>query len=140
MSFPRDITEEQIFSNKGLRPTANRILVLRAIRTHHHPVSLGCLEENLPTLDKASIFRALRDMAEADVLHTIDDGTGSLKYEECSSLSGCHPEENHIHFTCERCGETICLEDVSVPRVKLPEEYEVHHLTYLVKGICPKCR
>lgn len=41
---------------KGVRPTANRILVLRALRESAHPMSLADLENHLETLDKSSIF------------------------------------------------------------------------------------
>ena len=40
---------------KGVRPTANRILVLR-LRESAYPMSLADLENHLETLDKSSIF------------------------------------------------------------------------------------
>lgn len=135
----QSVSEEDYLQHKGLRPTANRILVLRAVRSAGRPVNLAAIEEMVGTLDRASIFRALRDMAEHDVLHTIDDGSGSVKYEPCHGLEECDAAQGHVHFTCGRCGQTRCLEEIRIPLVNFPDGYEVHHINYMAKGICPSC-
>ena len=43
----------------GIRPTANRMLVIQALEDAPHPLSLAELEDRLVTLDKSSIFRVL---------------------------------------------------------------------------------
>ena len=43
----------------GIRPTANRILVVRALLAADRPMSLTELEHKILTLDKSGIFRAL---------------------------------------------------------------------------------
>lgn len=48
-----------ILEKKGVKPTANRILVLRALLAAARPVSLPELEELLERMDKSSIFRVL---------------------------------------------------------------------------------
>ena len=50
---------ETYFEQKGVRPTANRVLVLRALRAEEHPVTLTDLELTLSPMDKSSIFRVL---------------------------------------------------------------------------------
>ena len=50
---------EDILAAHGVRPTANRILVVRALQQASAPMSLTQLEERLESLDKSSIFRAL---------------------------------------------------------------------------------
>ncbi len=44
---------------KGVKPTANRILVLKELNNVDGPVSLSVLENRLLTMDKSSIFRVL---------------------------------------------------------------------------------
>lgn len=44
---------------KGIKPTANRILVLKTLASEHHPQSLSNLEHKMLTMDKSSIFRVL---------------------------------------------------------------------------------
>ena len=131
---------EQFLSEKGVKPTANRILVVRELMQVSHPVSLADLEALLHfSMDKASIFRVLELFAEKDIVHVIEDGSRSLKYELCPGSSHHTPDDQHVHFYCERCKETYCFEDVSVPLVNIPEGFSPHAINYMIKGICPKC-
>jgi hypothetical protein len=75
----------------------------------------------------------------------IDDGSGMQKYCLCNCTHdnehGCHYQhQGHVHLTCIKCHETICLEDVPIPSVPIPEGYVVHESEYVIKGICPKCQ
>ena len=51
-------TEERLEA-KGIRPTANRILVLKALGEAGHPMSLTDLETQIESMDKSSVFRTL---------------------------------------------------------------------------------
>ena len=68
---------------KGIKPTANRILVLKTLASEHHPQSLSSLEHKMLTMDKSSIFRVLTLFLEHDVVHAFEDGRGILNYELC---------------------------------------------------------
>lgn len=126
--------------NKGVQPTAARILVINTLEGLKHPVSLSELEDILDTVDKSTIFRALVTMVEHHAVHAFEDGSGSTKYEICRSESGHCPMENrHIHFFCEKCRKTFCIENVKTPVVELPEGYEVSAINYTAKGLCPEC-
>ena len=130
--------ETEVLNQHGIRPTAVRILVYRAVCHRSEAFSLADVEEWLPEMDRSSIFRALRLFTEHDILHQIDDGSGIEKYCVCRCESSHHL--NHVHFACTRCGRTYCLEDHTIPLVTLPERFETHEVEYIVKGHCPKCR
>lgn len=131
---------EDILTRKEVKPTSNRILVMRELIKASHPVSLADLEISLGfSMDKASIFRVLELFSEKDIIHVIEDGSRSLKYELCHSGTHHTISDQHVHFYCERCKETYCLEDVSVPLVNIPEGFSPHAINYMIKGICPKC-
>ena len=130
--------ETEVLNQHGIRPTAVRILVYRAVCHRSEAFSLADVEEWLPEMDRSSIFRALRLFTEHDILHQIDDGSGIEKYCVCRCESSHHL--NHVHFACTRCGRTYCLEDHTIPLVTLPEGFETHEVEYIVKGYCPKCR
>ncbi|MDO4217294.1 MAG: transcriptional repressor [Bacteroidales bacterium] len=136
MNHPFD---ENLLTNRGVKPTANRLLVLRSLAESHHPVSLLDLEEQLPTMDRSSIFRVLTTFRDHDVVHAIEDGSGSIKYELCCSEHQHSPGDMHVHFYCEHCQQTFCLEEIQVPMVKLPEGFDTHIINYMVKGLCPHC-
>ena len=131
---------EDILTRKEVKPTSNRILVMRELIKASHPVSLADLEISLGfSMDKARIFRVLELFSEKDIIHVIEDGSRSLKYELCHSGTHHTIADQHVHFYCERCKETYCFEDVSVPLVNIPEGFSPHTINYMIKGICPKC-
>ncbi len=130
---------EEILEKKGVKPTANRIIVMRALMAEKHPVSLSQLEESITTMDKSSIFRALNLFFEKDIVHCLEDGSGSVKYELCHSDGDCSVSDMHVHFYCERCHELVCFEEIPIPEVPLPSDYSTHSINYMIKGLCPRC-
>lgn len=128
-----------LLTKKGIRPTPNRVLILKELMRAKSPVSLADLETALCTIDKASIFRVLELFAEKDAVHIINDGSRSLKYEVCPSNHHSIADQ-HVHFYCEQCGTTYCLEDIPVPSIHTPDTFLVKSVNYMLKGICPKCR
>lgn len=124
---------------RGIKPTANRILVCGALMRARHPISMADLEESILTLDKSTIFRSLTLFLSHDLVHAIEDGSGSLKYELCHGEHHHTPHDQHIHFHCTCCNRTYCLNDVPVPSVSLPDGFLIHDVNYIVKGICQQC-
>lgn len=131
---------ENILTDRGIKPTANRILVMKELMKASNPVNLADLEVLLEfSMDKASIFRVLELFTEKDVVHVIEDGSRSLKYELCQGDTHHTIADQHIHFYCEHCKETYCIPCIKVPVVELPEGFQTHAINYVIKGICPKC-
>lgn len=131
---------EQLLNGKGVKPTSNRILVVRELMKASRPISLADLESSLGfSVDKASIFRTLELFAEKEVVHVIEDGSRSLKYELCGGTKSHSMEDQHVHFYCEKCKETYCFRTLNVPLVDVPQGFERHSVNYMIKGICPKC-
>lgn len=133
----KDATD--ILARKHVKPTPNRILVLDALLKADHPVSMAELDEIIETMDRSSIFRVLTLFGQHDVIHTIEDGSGSLKYEVCTSEDHCSVADMHVHFYCESCHETTCFEDIHIPPITLPDGFHTHAVNYMVKGLCPTC-
>lgn len=131
---------EEILRQHEIRPTAVRILLLETMVRFENTFSLADLETEADTLDKSSIFRTLALFAQHHLLHVIEDGSGATKYCLCHNDHACRIEEMHVHFHCEICGKTFCLDNVHVPVIRYPEGYEVREINYLIKGRCPACR
>ena len=121
----------------GVRPTAVRILVWQIATQQSETFSLADMERWMPHTERSSIFRALKLFADHHLLHTIDDGSGIQKYCVCRCEN--HNHINHIHFSCQKCGKTYCLEDYTIPIVELPEGFTMNEAEYIVKGICKIC-
>ncbi|MBD5230570.1 MAG: transcriptional repressor [Muribaculaceae bacterium] len=130
---------ELMMDNCGLKPTSNRILVLRTLLNSPCPQSLGDLEKSLGTLDKSSILRVLTILLEHHLIHSLEDGRGVIKYEICHAHHEDRDMDMHVHFYCEQCRSVKCFEDIPVPPITLPDNYAVQSVNYMVKGICPDC-
>lgn len=131
--------ETEILEKKGVKPTPNRVLVLRAMLGAGRPLSLSELEIMLDSVDRSSIFRVLTMFADRHVVHELEDGSGMAKYEVCSGEEECTVEDLHVHFYCESCHRTYCFRDMHIPEIELPEGFRMDSVNYMVKGICPMC-
>ena len=135
-----DINPDKILESKGIRPTSNRILVIKELIKALRPVSLADMETMLGfSMDKASIFRVLELFADKNVVHVIEDGSRSIKYELCHSETVHSIADQHAHFYCERCKTTFCLEKAKIPLIDIPEGFRPQAINYVIKGMCPSC-
>jgi len=123
----------------GVKPTANRILILRALLGAGRPLSMTEIETVLESVDKSIISRTLSVFREARLLHVLADGSESIRYEVCHCAAEEEDSDRHVHFHCTSCGRTFCLQELPVPSVTLPEGYLAHHVNFIVEGICPDC-
>lgn len=129
----------KILGDKGVKATANRMLVMDVLLRAQRPLSATEIGKELLSLDKSSIFRVLTLFQQQEVVHTIEDGSGALKYERCTEDHNHYHDDEHPHFYCERCHRMFCLDNQSIPSIDIPEGYHPHFATYIVHGICPEC-
>lgn len=102
-------------------------------------LSLIELETLLGTVDRSTIFRTLNHFLAHHMVHDIEDGSGSLKYEVCPDEDTCTVDDMHTHFYCEVCHRTFCFPSIHIPVVDLPEGFRLHSINYMVKGVCREC-
>ena len=120
---------EHLLGEHGVKPTANRLLIARALQEASGPMSMMELEAQLETIDKSNIFRTLTAFREAHLVHVLEDTGEGVRYELCHSHGEDHDEDLHVHFYCTRCHRTYFY--FTLPHRNKP---------YLLKGICPACR
>ena len=130
---------EALMQEHGVKPTANRILILRALLGAGRPLSMTEIETELESVDKSIISRTLSAFREARLLHVLADGGDSIRYEVCHCAAEDEDSDRHVHFHCTRCGRTFCLEELPVPAVTMPAGYRAEHVNFIVEGICPNC-
>jgi Fur family ferric uptake transcriptional regulator len=135
-----DTALTELMSRHDIRPTANRILILRMLQRESRPLSLGELEDRLPLIDKSNISRTLTAFRSRHLVHVLESGDEVMRYELCLSHSEDADDDMHVHFYCEQCHRTFCLSDLAIPTVEIPAGYQARTATYLVKGLCPECR
>ena len=102
----------------------------------HHDIEKKTGEK----FDRVTIYRTLQTFVEKGIIHTIPTSDNSVLYalckEECNSG---HHHDNHVHFVCDNCNVTYCLDNVVTPQVTLPAGFKPKQLDLLVTGICKNC-
>ncbi len=126
---------ERLLEQHGIKLTANRILIAKIMSSLDYPVSMRELETMLLTMDKSSIFRTLSHFKSHHLVHQLEDGNDIVRYELCHSLNKETDEDIHVHFYCEHCHRTFCLNEIPVPQVNLPTGYRQTAVNYMIKRI-----
>ena len=128
-----------ILKQREIRPTAIRLLILKAMMRFERAFSLLDLENELDTVDKSTVSRTINLFLDHHLIHCIDDGSGSLKYSVCGNGCNCSVSELHAHFYCLKCHRTFCLRNIPVPMVELPRNFTLESINYVLKGCCEDC-
>ncbi|MGY6744996.1 MAG: Fur family transcriptional regulator [Cecembia sp.] len=132
----------KILKDHQLRITSCRKEVLRTFIEKKSALSHSDLEDILKeAFDRVTIYRTLKTFLETDLIHKVLDDSGATKYALCThGHKGTHSHDHeHVHFKCESCGRTICIDEVSLPKIKLPDGYVNKEVNLLVTGICSQC-
>ena len=130
---------ERKLLDRDVKPTAVRLLIFKAMVDYPQAYSLSDLESVLETVDKSTISRTITLFHNHLVIHSIDDGSGSMKYSVCNDDCQCELNELHVHFNCTHCHKTYCLESISIPPVQLPEKFLLENINFVMKGLCDQC-
>ena len=129
-----------LMQEHGVKPTANRILILKALLQAGRPLSMNEIETALESVDKSIISRTLSAFREHRLLHALSDGGEGVRYEVCHCAEQEEDSDRHVHFHCRVCGRTFCLEDTPVPAVACPEGFRSENAEFTIHGVCPSCR
>jgi len=88
---------------------------------------------------RASVYRALEQLSELDLVHKLDLGSETARYER-TDPGGDH----HHHMVCDRCGKVLPFEDseleLAVTKVTGGAGFEVRDHEIVLHGACDNCR
>ncbi|WP_297338325.1 transcriptional repressor [Algoriphagus sp.] len=133
-------TAHTILKSHKLRVTDCRLEIIGEFLRKQVALAHSDLEESLNNqFDRVTIYRTLNTFLEQDIIHKVLDDSGSTKYALCAHQDAHDHDHEHVHFKCEICGETTCLETISLPSVKLPDGFKKREMNLLVQGTCDKC-
>lgn len=131
---------ENMLIAKQITPTPIREMVLEFILKQTTAVSLTDLENAFEHTDRTTLYRTLKTFEEQGMIHNIKGGTEATKYALCEAecKPGAH-YDRHIHFYCTNCKELLCLPKKDLPEIKLPDNFQLHEISFVARGICDKC-
>ncbi|WP_373519556.1 Fur family transcriptional regulator [Pricia sp.] len=127
---------KKLLSRKGLKRTPLRIALLGRFLETDHSLSytdFDALTGN--TADKSTIYRNLNRFEQVGLLHRIEDASGVAKYAYGDNRSQHH----HLHFLCDSCHNTYCLNKTEEKSIKVPEGFQPRSVNILINGTCPNC-
>lgn len=126
----------------GLKFTGPRAAVLQALEQCDAPVSHADVVAAVSaavatvgpadTVDASTIYRNLVDLQGAGLVHRLDVGDHTWRYELKRD------DETHAHFVCDDCGVVACLPEGSVSVKGVPGRVG-RVQSVLLRGSCPQC-
>lgn len=124
----------------GLRVTAPRIAVLRALRSCPHADTekvIARVRADLGSVSPQAVYNVLAALVDAGLVRRIEPAGSAALYEG-------RVGDNHHHAVCRRCGATTDIDCVVRRRPCLtPSEthgYLLDEAEVTFWGICPACQ
>jgi Fur family ferric uptake transcriptional regulator len=133
---------DEILRHNHLSITDSRKKILHLFLNNAGALAHGDIEKRAgEKFDRVTVYRTLQTFVEKGIIHTIPTSDNMVRYALCKDdCTEGHHHDHHVHFVCRQCGKTACLEDVSVPEVRLPKGYIAYSVEVVVGGICKDCR
>ena len=137
-----EIQVEDILRRNSLSVTESRKKILHLFLNMQGALAHADIERKAgEKFDRVTVYRTLQTFVEKGIIHTIPTTDNSVRYALCKNdCTEGHHHDNHVHFICLQCGNTLCLEDVTVPEVRLPKGFFANTTELVVKGICKDCK
>lgn len=131
-----------LLKRSDLSVTESRRKILHLFLEQPGALAHGDIEKKAgEKFDRVTVYRTLHAFVEKGIIHTIPTADNSIRYALCKDdCAGGHHHDHHIHFMCDECGNTYCLDDVVTPEIKLPKGYSASHVEVVVEGVCKNCR
>ena len=132
---------DDLLKRNHLSVTGGRKKILELFLQHDGALSHSDIEKKAgEKFDRVTVYRTLQVFLEKGLIHSIPTADNSIRYalckEDCSS--GQH-QDDHVHFICNNCGNTVCLQDVAIPSIRLPKGFVTQQVDMLVSGTCKSC-
>ncbi len=130
----------KVLGNYELKTTACRSEVLSIFFKSKEALTQSNIEKRVGSAhDRVTIYRTLKSFLEKGLIHKVlDDGSG-VKYALCSECAKDFHNHEHVHFKCESCNQTLCLDTVGIPKIDLPVGYTINEKNLLIQGVCKNC-
>lgn len=133
---------DDILKSNHLSVTGSRKKILELFLSSNGALAHGDIEKRTgEKFDRVTVYRTLQTFLEKGIIHTIPTADNVVRYALCKeTCSEGHHHDDHVHFVCSVCNTTICLDDVLIPAVRLPEGFVSEEQQMIVRGVCKDCK
>jgi Fur family transcriptional regulator, ferric uptake regulator len=131
---------QAILKKANLKVTSLRKDVIEIIYGADHAVKSTEIEQQLGDFDRITLYRTLKSFEEKGLVHKINGSDGSSLYGQCHNCNEHehNHHESHLHFQCDICNKTFCIDNVAIPSFQIPG-YEVKGQNIILTGRCKEC-
>lgn len=133
---------DNILRKNRLSITGSRKKILRLFLSQKGALAHGDIEHSTSEkFDRVTVYRTLQTFVEKGIIHTIPTADNSVRYALCKDeCTEGHHDDHHVHFICDKCGNTFCLDEIVTPEINLPKGYQAGHVEVVVEGVCKNCK
>jgi Fur family ferric uptake transcriptional regulator len=138
LTAPADAPHD-LLRRHGLRVTAQRLAILRAVTEHPHAtadVVAASVRREIGSVSTQAVYDALAALTEAGLLRRIEPAGSAARYED-------RVGDNHHHLICRDCGRVVDVAcAVGETPCLTPAEAagsEVDEAEVVFWGRCPDC-
>jgi Fur family ferric uptake transcriptional regulator len=133
---------KRILKKNKLSVTDSREKILNLFLDQTGALAHGDIEKKAgEKFDRVTIYRTLQAFVEKGIIHIIPTTDNSVLYALCKDdCEEGHHHDHHVHFVCNLCRNTYCLDDVVTPGIKLPKGYSATQVDVVVEGVCKNCK
>ena len=130
------MTSATLLQEHGIRPSAQRVLVLDYLRSvHSHPsadtIYRALLRDN-PGLSRTTVYNTLELFAQKGLALSLDFGEGYQRFDG--------EVKPHTHFKCEKCGAVSDIFTTPENCEKmLPKGSSLNSISLYLYGKCAAC-
>jgi len=135
-----DLFEHYLTQNQSRYTSQKKMVVTEILKTRRHfelEDFLSRLRQKNKTYSRATIYRTIKQLMDANLVQKITTLDGKVFYEPCRD------QKQHDHLICKKCGKIIEIQDDVIEKhlldycakIGFKSEYRSLH----VYGICKQC-
>lgn len=132
---------KRIIRDLGLKVTEQRLVILKSLTEGRAHRTIQEVYESVHRVHAeigfATVYRFLRDLAEAGIVTEIRMGGQPARYE-------LKPSAHHDHLTCTQCGVIVEFHNAEIERlqelVACNNGFQLTGHMLELYGLCPKCQ
>jgi Fur family transcriptional regulator, stress-responsive regulator len=130
----------QLLRQRGLKVTAQRLAVLRAVSGRPHVTADDVVEvvtSDIGAISRKAVYDAVGVLADMGLIRRIQPSGSAARYED-------RVGDNHHHLICRNCGQMVDV-DCAVgakPCLTAADDagYDIDEAEVIYWGRCPNCR
>ena len=131
-----------ILKRNNLSITDGRMKILELFYNSDGALAHADIEKKTGlAVDRVTVYRTLQTFVEKGIIHQVPTTDNSILYALCKhNCEKGHHHDNHVHFVCNQCEATVCLDEVTVPAVKLPVGFRPIQAAMIVTKNSKNCK